>query len=178
MAKVKRKAEVKLLKEVTLYKTQDKVTVRKPRKDAYISFSVQSTPSTSITKIKQFVKHIITDIKELNYLKNDMGFAMEEIFNEDHSTDTTIDLRKGKIFYIWVFLPFVPEKGAKNTLPKEVQQEIFPYDIFYIRQPLTNSECKNIQYSFKRDIDASIQVRSLGETPEIPFDIKVSRVGY
>src|SRR6476469_3481160 len=100
MPKLKRKASLSrdarepiappLPKQYVVYKSGDKITVRKPRKDPYIPFVVQPTSQNSITKIKQFIKHVVTDIKELNFLKNDMGFAMEENFGDDHSTDPTI----------------------------------------------------------------------------------------
>ena len=133
-----------LQKSVTLYKVNGKVTVRRPgAKESYVQYVVEQTSGTTLTKMKQFVKYIINDIKELNFLKNDMGFLMSEIYGKEHSTDTNIDVNHGKIFYFWVYLPLDDVKNSNST-SSSVQRDVFPFDIFYIRQKLSEVDCKSI----------------------------------
>lgn len=167
-------------KTVIVYKIDKRVTIRKPRaKDEYVSFTVEvdegkiGKDGVSLSKAKNFVKHIVTDIKELNFLKNDMGFLMSEIYGPDHSTDVNVDVYEGKLFYIWVYLPFRKHAG-RNTLSKDLQKEIFPFDIFYIRRDLSTADCKNIINLLRRDIDAFVYVRQIDETPILPYDVRVT----
>lgn len=167
-------------KLVTIYKTDKKVTIRKPRaKDEYVTFTVEvdegkaSKDGVSLVKAKNFVKHVVTTVKDINFLKNDMGFLMSEIYGADHSTDASIDVYTGKVFYIWVYLPFKKQTG-RNTLPKEICN-IFPFDIFYMRQNLSALDCKNIVDLLRRDLDAFVYVRDLDEQPPIaPYNVHVA----
>lgn len=165
-------------KTVIIYKCDKKVTIRKPRaKDEHISFTVDvdesSKDAASLAKVKNFVKHIVTDVKELNFLKNDMGFLMSEIYGPDHSIDANVDPYSGKMFYIWVHLPFKTHHG-RNTFPRHLQKDIFPFDIFYMRQDLSTVDCKNILNLLRRDIDAFVYVRQLDEEPILPYNVKAT----
>lgn len=167
---------IKPHKTIVLYKINDKIYNRKPRtKDKYIQFHV-SSPNASLAKVKNFVKYVITDIKELNFLKNDMGFLMELVYGENHSTDLSINVLTGKIFYIWVYIPYIKDTNEKGTLPTNIHSEIFAFDIFYIRRHLSDNDCQGIQNILKRDIQANVFVRNINETPTLPFPITVTLI--
>ena len=164
-----------LQKSITLYKIGEKVTIRKPRaREAHIQFRVEPTPGMTLTKVKQFVKYVVTDVKELNFLKNDMGFLLAEIYGKDHSVDLSIDVSEGTIFYIWAYLPF--KDPDSQMPPNDIQKQVFPFDVFYIRERLSEADCKSIQTILKRDIETQVHVRSVGELPKIPFVIRVTNV--
>jgi len=170
-------------KTVVIYKSDKKVTIRKPRKgDVFVSFNVEIDEKpvkgsakkddvATLAKVKNFVKHIVTDVKELNFLKNDIGFLMSEIYGPDHSTDTNVNVYNGRVFYIWVHLPYMKTAGSRLTLPKNIQKDVFPYDLFYIRQDISDADCKNILNLLRRDIDAFVYVRDLQEFPDLPFNV-------
>src|SRR5690348_5097987 len=71
------------------YKTSgNKITIRRPRESSdYISFTITDSTRLSGNKIKTFLKYLITDIRELNFLKNDVGFLLNELYGEEHSID-------------------------------------------------------------------------------------------
>jgi CRISPR/Cas system-associated protein Csx1 len=144
-----------------LYKVKDKVYLRKPKGVEDVVEFTADTESHAISYIKHFIEKIITDSTELVYIKNDIGFTLSEIYGENHSIDTTIPLYKGCIFYVWVYLPY----ESKSTTSYNV---IFPYDLCYIRQALSETECKNFIALVKRDINAQIYVRKINQVPSLP----------
>jgi len=166
-------------KSIDLYKIDQKVTVRKPRakaegKNTAIHFVSEITDKTMLPKVKEFIKHVYTDIKELNFLQKDMGFLISDIYGKDNGVNTSVDVNNGRIFFTWVYVPFIAEKDKKEShLPKSIKQNIFPYDIFYLRQTISDSDCKGILSWLRKKIDAHVYVRHPFETPLLPYDIKV-----
>ena len=154
----------------TFYKMQGgKITIRKPRANSdYIAYTVNES-SVSSAKVKNFLKYIITDVKELNFLKNDVGFLLNELYGEDHSTDRSVPVEDGRIFFTWVYLPYFSNSGT-NTLPRDIRTNIIPFDLAFIRKKITNVECERlIMHRLKTEVNVLIHVRHPFEKPTVPI---------
>lgn len=181
-------------KLIDLYKTGQKVTLRKPRHGKTetndpkshsppIHFVSEVYDKNMVAKVKEFTKHIFTDIRELNYLRKDMGFLISDLYGgTEHSTNMAFDVNKGRIFFTWVHIPYMygdvsscPSSPPPSfpRLPKSIQSDIFPFDIFYLRQPISDADCKTILSLLKKKIDAQVYVRYPHEIPQLPFNISV-----
>ena len=162
---------------ILLYKNDKKITIRKPKNvEDYTIFT--STSRDSLQPMKNFLKYVITDVRELNLLKNDLCFLINEIFErlgKDHATDISVDVESGVIFYVWVHLPY-----KWNTLqfptPDSIREEIFPFDLFYVRQKMSNMEIKQIQDILKQQVDVTIHSRRPGEMAVSPFSTLKARL--
>ncbi len=165
------------------YKNGKKVIIRKPKDiNNYIPFiaSFFKTRNLGINSIKSFLKYVITDVKELNFIKNDVGFLMHELFNNISSSKTTHNefttslqhpLTGGTIIYIWVYLPSKYDMTKFET-PSDVRESIFPFDLFFTRLSLTKEECKMIKDILFKDVDVKVFCRKVHETPVLPCSLK------
>jgi hypothetical protein len=133
---------------VTVYKTKlDKLTTRKPKGDYNVEF-VLKFPLPTVKKDYTILNSVVTSKKELNLLKNDVGFLVEEMFPEGNFT-----LKQhypGTILYCWVCL----------------QNTIFPFDLMYITKSLLPKEIKFIINTIKKTKNL-IYARNLYEKPSL-----------
>jgi hypothetical protein len=145
-----------------------KVTVKKPNHDEYITFTYNQKENTRL--LKTFVKYIVTDVREVNLLKNDMGFLINEIYGQqDYMTNLTVPVEDGTVFYVWTYLPYNWDENVST--PADIKTEIFAFDLFYIRLPLSMGETKNIITFLKDQVDAKVYTRKVGDAPQLPFDV-------
>jgi hypothetical protein len=154
------------------YRILDKITTRKPRrKDTlnYIAFKVQNNNNSSISTIKQFLKHILISVKEINFLRNDVGFLLTDMYRNDHSVDITTPIDDGCIFYVWVYLPF----ENPNSLPQDIKSTIFAFDLAYVKRKMTTAECDHVINVLKKEVNVHIYARQLFEKVVLPFSIHV-----
>lgn len=167
-------------RDVIYYKSDKKVTLKKPKKDVdYIKFFVDvgSTPASSV---RAFLKYVVTDSNTLNMLKNNICFIMEDLYGRNHSVDPSIHLDEGVIFYVFVYLPMrissrKNDKNANQNIENTDNScgKVFSYDLIFVRRPLSSSEIKYIENIFKSEIDMKIYHRRLYEIPKLPFPVKV-----
>lgn len=153
------------------YKKGKKIATRRPKDDA-IAFrvTVKNVKTRTLTQnIKTFLKYVVTEVKDLNLLKNDVCFLMNDLYGKDHSVDTSVPLEKGYIFYVWCYLPYRYETEA----PQELAGSIVAHDLVYIRQNLTSTQVKTIKEILKKDVDVEIHSRRLHEKVELPYKIAV-----
>jgi hypothetical protein len=151
------------------YKVNGKITTRKPKKLANIAFQVENVDGA---KVKNFLKHIITDINEINFLRNDVGFLLNDLYGNEHSVDSNVPVDDGRIFYAWVYLPYV-SGGNKNGLPLDVRKNVFSFDLSYVKRRMTNAECDHVVDVLKREVDVFVYVRRPFETVVPPFSVHV-----
>ena len=158
-----------ITKVITLYKKDNKITTRKPKKvQEFIPFSVPS--KSSLNSVKTFLKYVITDIKELNLVKNDVCFLINEIFGrleKDHTTNTEVMINDGIIFYVWVYLPYEYNLNQFET-PHSVREDIFPFDLYYVRQNMSHTGIKQIQDILRNEVNIHVRTRRPGENIMIP----------
>jgi len=152
-------------KEQTYYRVDDKLTTRKPRRN-HVTFRVKSVGSTNSTNVKNFLKHVLIDIKEINFLRNDVGFMLHDKYGDDHSATSIVPIEEGRIFYSWVHLPY---SELNNTLPEDVGATVFAFDLAYVRRLMTNAECENIINVLKKEVDVHVYVRRPFEEAVLPI---------
>ena len=160
-------------REVILYKNDKRVVMRKPKhvRD-FIAFSTSS--QESLSKVKTFLRYVVCDVRDINFLKNQLCFLINDCFErlgKDPKTDITIDIDKGIIFYVWVFLPFNYNLKVFET-PRNIREDIFAFDLFFVRQQMNSSEIKRILDILKNQLDIHVGWRKFNEPAKLPYRIK------
>lgn len=152
-----------------LYRTSEgSVTTRKP-KDAG-SFEAFITDEKVSQSLRSFAKQIITDAHELNLLKNDLCFLIDDIYG-DIDKDlhaSTVRLTDVVTFYVWVCLPY----AGKSVTMKEVQTSVFPFDLYHHPHPMSLSQIQEIRTILEQDIGAYVHTRKHGVIPQLPHQIR------
>lgn len=132
------------------------VTLRKAsnsnKKDIDFEMTMTCDPNVKKVLVNKFFKTIIFDIKEINLVKNDIGFLLKDIYPMLNSLNIELDFAKGRIFYCWVCL----------------KTQIFAFDLMYLRKDLKESEIKNILNTIKLN---SLYCRKVYEKPVLPFNL-------
>ena len=153
---------------IILYKTSDNVTQRRPSKETdYVKFSFP-VDKVKPQDAKAFIKGVITELSEVNYLKNDFCFLIEDLQASKVILPDVTKLDDCTIFYTWVCLPYMRLVNEEHV-PENA--EIIPFDIGYWNQHLPDWAREKIQ-GFLREC-GSIYTRRLYETPKLPIPIKV-----
>lgn len=153
-----------------LYKTDDKVSVRKPPdSESYVKFACKDRSSAA----KAFIKGIITDVKELNFVRNDVGFLMDDLF-EDASYRYPVreGLHKCTIFYVWTYLPY---SKSHNTEVVPPSRDIVAFDLCYVAKKLDAAKLEMIQ-RFLREHSIHVYARNLHDHPGMPYQVSVLAV--
>lgn len=156
-----------------IYKCDQKITTKKPRK-SHIIFKFDTNDSSSEKQMKSFVKDIITDVKELNFLRNDVAFLIHDLYETvpvyDHlGSDGTIP---GGFFYAWIWLPVtIMSTAAKKEI---IFKNVIPFDLFFLRKKLNVTECNKIIQVLKSDANVHIHYRQYNEQPKLPFEVSVT----
>jgi len=156
-----------------LYKSDKKVTVRRPRSknNNCVQFDLDSTDRSVIARAKQFLKYVAVDVKELNFIRNQIGFLLTDIYGDDHSDNLDTDVYDGRMFYVWTFLPWENAQAGESRLPHSIRHDIFPFDVTFVKRPLSNLDCKTIVNILKRDLDVSVHVRRIHQSPQLPLPL-------
>jgi hypothetical protein len=109
------------------------------------------------------LKYVVTNLEELNLIKNDICFLISDIF-EGKSNDPELPLEQGTFFYIWMYLEFQDEHDKKC-------QNLFPFDLFFVRKKVSAKHRALIQKVLKSQTDVYIFTRRLGEKKEFSVDV-------
>lgn len=153
------------VEHVIFYKKGKKVTSRNSKGDG-IPFRVTlKGGSKQSTEVKNFLKYVVTEVKELNLLKNDIFFLLSDLYGPDHSLNT-LSLEKGHVFYVWCFLPYPYEADIP-----EMAQSVLAHDLIYIRKNLSSSQVKKVKEILKKDTDVEIHSRRFGEKVKLGYSI-------
>ena len=172
---MERKIE-KLNERKVFYKIGKIVTGRKPsaskiKNGEVVVFSV-ATNGAKLPQVKDFLTYVITDQKQLTFLKNDVGFLMNELYgsavpNTSNSGDD--NLQCGTIIYVWVHLgfPYSPSVSSR------ISSKIFAFDLYFLPRRIPEEKMKYIADTLKRGADVKIHSRRVNEFPECPFSVRV-----
>ncbi len=155
-----------------LYRTNQTITTRKPvNSDDCDAFECEGKISAGT---RLFAKQIITDSHELNLLKNDLCFLINDICGDiDKDLDATnTHLDQIVTFYVWVCLPFAGNPPGSSKTVKSVQSSVFPFDLYHYPYKLSLTQIEEIKSILKQDINAFIHTRKYGSIPDLPFPIK------
>lgn len=127
------------------------------RSNSIEKFSLNLTCDPTIKKatVNAFLKNILCDIREINLVKNDIGFLLQELFPMQNSFNLSLPFNQGTIFYCWVCL----------------KKQIFTFDLIYIRMNLSDKDIKKIIDKIKLT-KTTIYSRRLNEKIELPFNIQ------
>lgn len=172
-SKIKSKKKMETTTRQHFYKSGKKITIRKPRSMInFIPFiaSYAKTKGMNNNTVKNFLKHVVTDVKELNFIKNDVCFLMNEMYGKD-LVNCVVPYTDGIIFYIWVYLPYSFDM-SKYSSTKDIRDKVFPFDLFYARKNITEKDCKKIEEILLKDVDVKLYHRKPMQTPVLPFEIK------
>ena len=153
----------------SFYKRGDLVTLRKPcqkRLDSYVHFNVVLEGKKQEVLAKQFIKYVITDLKDLILLKNDVCFLMNDLKYSKQLTHTTAH---NTVLYVWVYLPY----KYSNAVSSAIKEKLYTYDLFCISQDITDKQFREILTTLQLGADVKIFKRTIGEKASLPFPIKV-----
>lgn len=143
--------EMNFVKEVG--STQNTASIKKSKKKT-LMFKVDK--SVKKASIELFIKSLVTDVRELNLLKNDISFFMNESYPQlNSSTQDDCKFKDGTIFFCWVAL----------------NKKIFPFDLFYLRKNLLPKEIKKVQKVLK-NTDNYVFARKPFFNVNLPFNIE------
>jgi hypothetical protein len=155
---------------VILYKKGKKVTTRRSKGDC-ITFRAtlrNGNGKSALLSVKNFLRYVITETKELNLLKNDVLFLVNELYGLDHSIDENVALEKGHVIYVYCHLPY----KYTSEVPADLCETIFPHDLMYIRRNLTATEVRTIKDILKKDVDIQVYCRRPFEKVAMPVTIR------
>ena len=154
---------------VIFYKTGNSVTNTKPKiinKTTlifHVTIDSRANDQNDLSlMVKNFIKYIVVDIKELNLLKNDICFLMNELYHENDFVNHIVPLKTGVIFYVWVYI-------APST-------EVFPFDLFFIRKSLSNEDVSKIKTIMKNEMNVEIHTRSPDDVKKISPKVNIIRI--
>jgi hypothetical protein len=155
-----------------LYRVDGMVTTRKPKDLATCDcFEYEGKMSPGI---RQFAKEIVTDAHELNLLKNDICFLMEELFGDrDKDLDAhRVNFDQVVTFYVWVCLPYPQASASIHPM----QSSVFAFDLYHCLWPLSRRDINEVQNILRQDVQAFVHHRGHGEVPSLPFALRGSPV--
>lgn len=153
----------------SFYKRGRTVTLRKPcqkKKDSYVHFSVVLEGKRQEASVRQFLKYVVTDLKELILLKNDVCFLMNDL---KYSKKLTHTVQSGVVLYVWVYLPY----QYSNEVSCSIKETVYYYDLFCISQGITDKQFSEILTTLQLGADVRIFKRRIGDNTSLPFPIKV-----
>ena len=148
------------------YRSGDKVTTRRPKSLANWDMFFSSDDNFKVTQaVKNFLRYMVVDPQELNLVKTDVGFLMNDMF-KDRVRDKTV--QEVTTFYVWVCIPF---RSASPTL-RASQSSIFPFDLYHAAFNVTHVEIAEFKSILKSAIHVDIHTRKHNEMPELPFPLR------
>ncbi len=155
-----------------IYRCNQTVTTRKPADLTDCDAFECEGKFSAGTKL--FAKQIITDSHELNLLKNDLCFLINDICGD---VDKGLDVKNTSLdqittFYVWVCLPYSGNPPGSSKTVKAVQSSVFPFDLYHHPYKLSLTQIEEIKSILKQDINAYLHTRKFGSIPELPFPIK------
>ena len=143
-----------------LFKKGKQVTDAKPENSAeWLPFEIDTDLITK-DDASHFLMYVVADIKEINAIKIDVGFMVNERLKPPSKRFTVHT--PGTIFYIWVRLPD--------------HEALIPYDVFHFPRILTAKEMESARSFLLRHTDALLYFRNLYETPQVPAGIRPLQV--
>lgn len=157
-----------------VYKKDTCISTRKPKTEKIKDFIVFNVENKNDEKKKlsiqekEFLKNIVTDKKELNFIRNDICFLINELYKRDHSV-SNVTIEKGVMFFIWVFFPF--EWSDHEKIPENIKTDVFFFDLFFLRREITKEQVKSIVETISKT-KITIFTRKINEIPVLPFKIK------
>ncbi len=101
------------------------------------------------------LSYVVSDIEELNLIRNDIGFLVQDILGG--SIDTSVPIKDGIYFFIWVSLNYKNENN-KNC------HTIFPFDLLFVRKNVSFKDVALIQKILKNQTKVRIFTRKFGDT--------------
>ncbi len=163
---------------VILYKTSQGVYQRRPTADVdYLKFSIPLGPPKDqvkrISNAKQFLKNLITATSDLNFVKNEVGFAVASLFpNEVISKAKVEDLGSSSVLYVWTSFPFAVDNNVECA---PLYGKIATHDICYINGPLTSNETLKILTFFKSE-GLPVNIRRVNQKVALPISVELQGV--
>lgn len=132
-----------------------KVSIKNNKNNCELTLTCD--PNVKKIVVNKFLKTIIFEIKEINLVKNDIGFLIQELYPMINSLNIELPFKDGIIFYIWVSL----------------KRQIFSFDVMYLRKNLNEREIKKVIDKIKLT-NVTLYYRRVNEKPVLPFDLKLT----
>jgi hypothetical protein len=160
-------------KAITFYRHMDSVLSRPPPKsknnvDSPIVWTFECLVNTQeesvrLHVLRTFLRSIVVDLEQLNKLKKQVEDLVRKIRTQSKTTNST-DFSKGKILYVWTYLPIPPNMINKGPSSLGIFNKIISHDLAYIPQsvPWTkedNEQLKQIQ----KEMGVQVLERNFGE---------------
>jgi hypothetical protein len=144
-------------KNLVYLKSNSSVSFKKPLRKRDEKLILQTDATVKKTTVVNFVKSIVITLKEINSLKNDIGFILRELYPMYNSLNIELPFKFGTIFYCWVV----------------VENELFTYDLFYIRKNLTEKEINYVKDKIKITKNIIFVRKPYSEKIDPPFKIEL-----
>lgn len=145
-----------------LYKLGKMVTRREPCEPC-LSIDVESEDIVGVTR---FLKYAVSDIEELNYIKNDISFLVNELYARNRHRRLFNSSHTGSIIYIWVYIP-IRTQGAV------IHDVLFPFDLFHLPRVLSPQERQRIHSKILDETDNYLYFRDQFQPPPIPYVMRL-----